>query len=58
METPARPKAINSGQAQYLRSIDRGIRKKWNQLYYHRKDKNNQYESGGISIRKLNTEPI
>lgn len=30
METPIRPKAINSGQAQYLRSIDRGIRKKWN----------------------------
>jgi len=45
METPSRPKAINSGQAQYLRSIDRGIRKKWNQLYYQRKEKKYLYGS-------------
>ena len=50
-------KAVNSGQAQYLRSLDKSIRKKWNQLRYYRKTKVIP-ENDSLQTRKLQTEPI
>ena len=56
-ESPMASKAINSGQAQHLRSIDRKIRKKWNLLYCYRKGRIGQLDPASVGIHKLNTEP-
>ena len=51
-------KAVNSGQAKYLRSLDRSIRKKWNQLRVYKKNKIQVGNEDPLKTRKLQTEPI
>jgi hypothetical protein len=50
-------RAINSGQAKHLRNIDKDIRKKWQQLYFHRQHTAPREQDSSVSGKKINTEP-